>query len=342
MNKQTIKKVKIGIASFAHPHAESYANALKQLENAELCSIFDDNISRGKAKADYYKTNFYSSFNEMLRKEKLDAIIITSENVKHAEQAIIAMEGGINVLCEKPIATTLEDADKIVSSVNKSNVIFQTCYVMRYHRIALTVKEILESGKIGNISLIVGTNKLNIDRILIEPWFTIPELSGGGAIMDHTVHLADLMRWFLKKEAKCVYTKIGDNIFPQLKVEDNFFTIIEFDKAIGSIDGSWCMPSGYPTWGDVTMTIYGDEGIIFMDAFKQNITLISSKEKVNTVEWHYYGCNADLEMIKDFIICIIDASHKPRATVVDGRQGVEITIASYLSAKKCEPIRLPL
>ncbi|MEM2179102.1 MAG: Gfo/Idh/MocA family oxidoreductase [Candidatus Methanomethylicaceae archaeon] len=341
MNEKSIKKVKIGIVSFAHPHAESYANALKQIENVELCGIFDDDKSRGGAKASYYKTKFYSNFDEMLKKEEPDAVIITSENVKHSEQAIIAMKEGVNVLCEKPIATTLEDADKIVSIVNKSKVTFQTCYVMRYHRVALTIKELLESGKIGNISLIVGTNKLNIDRILIEPWFTNPELSGGGAIMDHTVHLADLMRWFLKEEARYVYTKVGDNVFSQLKVEDNFFTIIEFDKAIGSIDGSWCMPSAYPTWGDVTMTIYGDEGVIFMDAFKQNITLISSEGKNNIIKWHYYGCNADLEMIKDFIECII-TSRKPRATVIDGRQGVEITIASYLSMKNNKPIKLPL
>ncbi len=332
--------MRIGVVSFAHPHAESYAECLKSIKGVEFCGIFDEDEERGRRKASEYGVSFHPTLGDLIKKAKPEAVIITSENARHVQHALEAMENGLHVLCEKPISTTLDDADRLVEKAEETGVVFQTCYVMRYHRAAITVKQLLDEGRIGRIRAMVGTNKLNIDRILIERWFTEPSLSGGGAIMDHTVHLADMMRWYLGREATRVYTITGRNLF-DLKVEDHFLTLIDFEGDVsGTIDGSWCMPEGYPTWGEVGMTIYGEEGVIMLDAFRQNLTLITGGEKPG-VTLRYYGCNPDLEMIKDFVRCVREGG-TPRATVVDGRQGVEITVASYISAKTRKPVELPL
>lgn len=338
-----MRKVRIGIAGVAHPHSKSYANALKTLEQADFRAVYDQNPERAKSFSSTYGIRAYSSLDEMLKKENLDAVIIASENIKHAKYAVSAMEAQVHILCEKPIATTIKDLNEMLSTYRKSGVVFQTCFVMRYHTATLTVKDIIDSGVIGDVMAITGTNRLNINSILVEPWFTDKGLSGGGAVMDHTVHLADIMRWLTSKEIKQVYTEIGQNIFPQLRVEDNFFTLLTFEGGlVGSIDGSWCLPDTYPTWGEFSVIAYGTHGMLTLDAFKQNVISIFSRSLDGGVKWHYYSCNADLEMIKDFIKCVIDPSRKPRATIEDGCKGTEVTIASYWSAEKGEPVALPL
>lgn len=334
-----MKKAKIGVVSFAHPHALSYVTCIKQLDNTELCGITDRDKHRGKEMAIKFGTKFYNSINELLSKANPDAVIVTSENRFHYQDCVPAAEEGVNILCEKPMTTRLEDAEKLVKMVNNTGIVFQMCYVMRYHRVALTVKELIEKEVIGNVKVMIGTNKLNITNILIADWFTNPDLSGGGAVMDHTVHLSDLMRWYCEKEARRVYSIVGDNIFKQLKVEDHFFTIIEFeDNVVGSIDGSWCIPENYPTWGEVGMNIYGDKGAIIIDAFNQYLKLISGRRNAKPIIYRYYGCNADLEMIREFAECVLNGIKETRADVVDGLRGVEITLASYESIKKGEAV----
>ena len=336
-------RLKIGIASFAHPHAVSYAACVKGLENAELCGVTDSNKPRGEEMARKFGTDFYGTVDELIKKTKPDAVIVTSENSKHYSDALACIDAGVNVLCEKPMTTKLKDAKNLVKIVDKAGIVFQMCYVMRYHRISITVKELIDSGLIGEVKTMIGTNKLNINNILIADWFVMKELSGGGAIMDHTVHLADLMRWYSGKEARRIYTYVGKNLFKEVPVEDHFLTVVEFeDDVIGSIDGSWCMPKGYPTWGEVGMAIYGSRGAIIMDAFSQNIEVILDIDNPRTMLKRYYGCNADLGMIKEFVNCVREGVKKPRADVVDGLKGVEITLASYESARTGKAVELPL
>ena len=335
-----MKKYRFGVLSYAHFHAYSYSKAVKELPNSELVAVYDDNPTRGKEAAEQFKATFYNDYNELLKRADIDAVIIDSENVKHRALAVAAAEAGKHILCEKPIATTLEDADAIVKAVEKANVKFQTCFVMRYNPPAVRVKEILDSGEIGKITAITGTNHLKWFGMEIMSWFVDPKLSGGGAVMDHTVHLADLMRWYTNSEASRVYCEIGRNVRSELKVEDNFLTMINFqDGTIGTIDGSWSRPENYHYWGDVTMEIIGTEGMILLDAFRQVLYLTSEDSK--GLEWQFYAGDTDKEMVKHFIKCL-EEDLTPRATVVDGRQATEITIASYESAKKQKPIELPL
>ena len=145
--------------------------------------------------------------------------------------------------------------------------------------------------------------------------------------------MADLIRWYTKSEAAEVYTEIGRNVNPDIKVEDNFLTMLKMQNgAIGHIDGSWSYAAGLYTWGDVTMEILGTDGVILLDAFRQNVYYIGMDSPNDKLTWHYYGCDPDMEMVKSFVDCILN-DKVPIATGFDGRQGVAITLASYESAK---------
>lgn len=334
-----VKKVIFGFLGVAHFHSDSYGRAIKQLPNGEVVGVYEADEKLGKEYAKKFNIEYYDTPDKLLKRDDIDAVIITAENAKHYELAIKAAEAGKHILCEKPIAVTVEQADDMIRKARKAGVKFQTCFVMRYHSTSTLVKNLIEDGIIGKVLALVGTNKLNSSLPLLRDWFTQPELSGGGAVMDHTVHLADLIRWYTKSEAVEVYTEIGRNVNPRIKVEDNFLTTMQMENgAIGHIDGSWSYASGLYTWGDVTMEIIGTEGVIFLDAFRQNIYYIGMESPNNKLTWHYYGCDPDLEMVRSFIECILE-DKEPIATGFDGRQGVAITLASYESAMLGKPVR---
>jgi predicted dehydrogenase len=334
-----MNKIRIGFLGVAHFHADNYAVAIKKLPNCEVVAVYEEDKDLAKEFSKKFNVNYYENIDQLLKRDDIDAVIITAENVKHHEYAVKAAEARKHILCEKPIATTVEDADDMIKRAEKAGVKFQTCFVMRYHSTSILVKNLIDEGRIGRVVASIGTNKLNSSLPLLRRWFTDAILSGGGAVMDHTVHLADLIRWYTNSEAAMVYTEIGKNVNKSINVEDNFLTTLIMENgAVGHIDGSWSYAAGLYTWGDVTMEVLGTEGVILLDAFRQNISYIGSEKPNDKLSWHYYGCDCDLEMIKSFVECIT-MDKKPVASGFDGRQGVAITVSSYESAKAGKPVR---
>lgn len=329
--------IRVGFAGVAHFHADSYAQALKTIPSAEIAGVYD----RDRALARHFSENFgvriYENLGKML--DDVDAVVIASENVFHHEYAVAAADAGKHILCEKPMTVTLDQADYLVRLVEKKDIKFQMCYVMRYHTVTSLARDLIRDGRIGKLLTIVGTNKLNRSLPLLRSWFTDKNLSGGGAVMDHTVHLSDLMRWFSGSEIVEVYTEVGLNVNKRIDVEDNFLTTVRMaDGCLGHIDGSWTYSSGHYTWGDVTLELLGSDGLLHIDAFRQNIYFIGSEKPDAKLAWHYYGCNPDQVMVSHFIRCIAEDT-KPLADVYDGRQGVAVTIASYESSRLGRPVR---
>jgi len=324
------EKIKVGFAGVAHFHADSYVQCFKMIPNVEVVGVFERDRELANQFSEKFGPKVYESMQALLR--DVDAVVVASENAFHYEYAANAVESGKRVLCEKPMTIDLEQADKLVKLVEKNHVKFQMCYVMRYHAVTSLAKGLVDEGRIGKLLSIVGTNKLNRSLVLLRGWFTQKSLSGGGAVMDHTVHLSDLIRWYTGSEIEEVYTEIGRNVNEKLNVEDNFLTTVRTQNhVLGHIDGSWTYSSGHFTWGDVTLEILGTEGLIYIDAFRQNINFIGNEKPSDRLSWHYYGCNADLSLVKDFIRCIVEDA-QPIADVYDGRQGVAVTLASYESS----------
>lgn len=331
-----MRKLRFGIISFAHIHAWSYARVIRELEEAELVAIYDDDPKRrSRASEAYGVRDVYGDYEKLLRRDDIDAVIITSENARHADQAVAAAESGKHMIVEKPIATTLEDADRMVRAAEKAGVKFQTAFVMRYHDATAHVKQLIDQGEIGDILVITTTNHGKYPGL----WFGDPQLAGGGSVMDHTVHTADLMRWYTGDEASEVYAMIGANIRKELKVEDTGLVLVKFSKGVfGSVDCSWSRPVTWPIWGDVWLGIIGTEGYLVVDAFRPNVDLVREGQPLR---WEYFGSDADKNMIRDFVR-VVEEDLKPRASGWDGRQALEITLAAYRSAREDKVVKLPL
>lgn len=332
-------KVRIGFLGVAHFHAESYARTINESADAELVGVYEHDEKLGNDFAKKFRTARKRTVEDLLGGD-LDAVVIVAETSLHHKLIETAARAKKHILCEKPITLTEDQAKSALRWVDQKRLIFQMCYVMRYHSAANLVKNSIADGRIGEVLAMVGTNKLARSVAMSRRWIATKSLSGGGAVMDHTVHLADLMRWYTGSEAREVYTEIGKNVNKKIRVEDSFLTTVTFaNGVIGHIDGSWTHASGYPTWGDVILEIHGSKGMLFLDAFRQNVSFAGTAPPADKLSWQYYGCDADREMVRGFIDSVKN-NKNPLASGDDGLQGLRITLASYESARKERPVRL--
>lgn len=326
--------IRVALVSFAHMHAYSYARVLRELERegiASLYAVYDDNEERLRRVSEIYRPQkVYRDLERLAEDREVEAAIVASENTRHYRHVMTLLRGGKHVLVEKPIATRYREAHEMVEEARRRGLRLQTAFVMRYHDAAIEVRERL--GVIGRILSITSTNhgKNPMD------WFVDPGLAGGGALMDHIVHVADLTRWFTGREFREVVAFVGRNMRRDIDVEDNGLLIARLDDGTPvSIDCSWSRPSTWPVWGDVYMHIVGERGVIVLNAFNQNISIADS----TGFRGVYYGPDADYNMIEDFVRAI-EEEREPRATGLDGLRALEVVLAAYRSVAEKRPVRV--
>ena len=317
--------MKIGMMSFAHMHAYSYADSIMQIPGVELVAIFDEDQGRRSELAKAYKTTCYSDQSEFLKLD-LDAVIICSENSRHKEMVINAANAKKHILCEKPIATNLKDAEEMIRVCEDNHVILQVAYPVRFSSPIQQLKEMVDHGELGEIVAFRTTNRGQ------NPggWFIEEQLSGGGAVLDHTVHMVDIMRWLLNEEVTEVHAMV-DSYFHQVEIDDAGLLTLEFNNGvIASHDASWSRFTEYPMWGDVTIEVIGTKQTVKVDAFAEHLRVFSNKEK--SLEHHFFGNDMDFGLILDFIDCV-KAGRAPSITGFDGLKSLEVALAAYESSK---------
>lgn len=321
--------MKIGIMSFAHMHAHSYADCLARIPDVELSVIYDDDAERGREAAETYGATFVASEADFLATD-IDAVIICSENNKHKEMVIAAANAKKQILCEKPIATNLADAKEMIAVCEANDVILQIAFPVRFSSAMQTVKKMIDAGELGEIIAFRSVNRGQ------NPggWFIDNEQSGGGAVLDHTVHMVDIMRWYLGAEVKEVYA-IVDSYFHDIPTDDAGIMTLEFDNGvIASHDASWSRFSNYPLWGDAQLEVIGTKGSVVADGFQGNFRLFRDDEALTNIQ---FGNDMDFGLLADFVRRVKNGD-AAFVTGYDGLKASEVAIAAYESAEKGKPV----
>jgi UDP-N-acetylglucosamine 3-dehydrogenase len=324
--------IRVAMLSFAHMHAESYAACIARLDRVELAGVYDRDQARGRTMAHRFGTDFYDKI-EVLLAADVNAVIVCSENARHRELTVAAAEAGKHVLCEKPIAASVEDAEAMIRACESSGVTLQVAFPCRFLTAVVRAKQIVDEGKLGRIVAIKGTNRGT------KPggWFTDKALAGGGAVMDHTVHVADLMRWFLGAEVTQVYAEVGNMMYGD-EFDDCGILTMTFDNGVfATLDPSWSRNRAYPTWGDVTMTLTGTDGVLAVDAFDQKLMLYAADEPAGRAVC--VADDMDLFLVKDFIECVAQG-RAPSITGRDGLEAMRVALAAYESAAAHRPVTI--
>jgi len=255
----------IGCGRIAKRHSELLGfNQIKDARLSAVCDLKEDLASNIGKK---FSVPFYQDMHEMIKNEPIDVIVILAESGLHAKIALDLMCYGKHIVVEKPMALTLEDADKMILEANKAGI---KLFVIKQNRFNLPVKklkEALDSGRLGKINL--GTVRVrwcrNQDYYDQAKWRGTWKLDGG-VLSNQASHHIDLLEWMLG-EPESVYAK-AKTAFVDIEAEDTALVIIKFrNGALGIIEATTAVR---PKDLEGSISILGEKGSVVIEGFAVN------------------------------------------------------------------------
>ncbi len=311
--------LKLGIVGVAHMHCWSYVHSFRNSSQVQLVGFYEEDPMKRESFERDAKVKSYLNLDELLAECNLAAIC--SENAGHKRLTLAAAKHQAHILTEKPLATTLADGEAMVQATAAAGVNLMTAFPCRFSPAYQSLKKRISAGEIGKILALRTTNrgKCPFD------WFVEPEKSGGGAMIDHTVHVADLLFDLLGKEPVQVTAHIGSNRYGQ-SWEDTAMLCLDYeDGTFATLDSSWSRPANFKTWGDVTLFVQGTEGSLSIDLFGQGVEVYQDK---GAYQLNGYGSDMDRLMINEFISSVVE-NRKPAVTGEHGLAALRVALAGY-------------
>ena len=244
----------VGCGQMGRWHLDSY----KANPRVELVGFVDTSIDRAEQFASEVGGRAYTSHKQLLDREAVDAVSLCTVPSTHRDIAIDLLDAGVNVLCEKPLAISVAQAEEMSQKAKEKGRLLFTAFKFRFHDEVRKAKELIDTGSLGNILnfrlMFGGYIDMN------GQWYSQKALSGGGIIMDNGPHAADLMR-FLFGDVKSITAQVGS--IQHLEVEDTAkLDVCMENQTVGTGDLSWCVrvpPRSY-------LEIYGDAGAASLDS----------------------------------------------------------------------------
>ncbi len=330
--------MRIAVMSMAHHHAESYISILKGRNDVEVTGLSDEDTERGKGYARSLGVPWFDNYRSLLA-EKPDAVLICSENNRHMDDVRMAAEAGAAILCEKPVATSLADGLEIERLCREHSVLFMLAFPLPFSPAFTEIQGMLDSGRLGRIHCINGRNQGQMPAHH-RKWFVDAGIAGGGALIDHTVHLADLYRRLLRTEPVEVYARANRILHRDaVQVETGGFLMLSFpDGCFASLDFSWSRPAHYPSWGGLSLELVSDAGVIDMDAFRQKFDIYGAREQHYRTD--FWGSDINALMIDEFIDAV-RSKREPRVNIRDAVEALRVVDGAYRSLESGRPCAIP-
>ena len=280
---------------------------------------------------------------------EIELVGIATESGKHAEIALECISRGVNVIIEKPMAMSMEDADRIVALSEEKGVKVAACHQNRFNLAIQKLRGAVEQGRFGKLSHGSVNVRWNRGRSYYDQasWRGTWE-QDGGTLMNQCIHGIDLLRWMLGDEVEEVYGATRQRFHDYLEAEDVGVAVLKFKSgAVGTIEGT---SNVYPRNLEETLYVFGESGTVkvggtstnnidvweFADETEADAEAKGLQEATSNV----YG-NGHTALYADMVDAI-ENDHAPYVDAVAGRNALEIVLAIYKSQKTGEPVKLPL
>lgn len=322
---------RIAVLSAAHGHAAGYCQHLKRA-GAEVVLADPEGASgpcgpRGRELADELGVAYVDDYAAALA-DRCDGAVVCSENTRHRPLVELAVTQAIAVLCEKPLATTVEDALAMCGAAERSGAILSVAHPVRYAPSYRRLADLVADRSLGDLLSVVGINNGMLPRD--RAWFVDPQLSGGGAIVDHLVHCADLVDGLIgavPAEVRAVANRTLAQD-PSTEVETGGLVTVRYPSgAVATFDCSWSQPGGSPTWGGLTLDVIGTRGRTRIDPFSQHVAGYAGGKP----QWLVFGADLDALMIRDFLRCV-ESGESLAVTAASALRVVRLLEAALQSA----------
>ncbi len=312
-------------------------------KGARICGLYDINGARAGALAQEYKARAYASYEELLADEEIDAVSVCAANSVHAEITIAALKAGKHVLCEKPMAVTLEDCEAMVHAAQQNNRVLMIDQNQRLAQAHREAKRMIDAGKIGDILTFRTTfGHGGPETWSIDPgqntWFFDKNRAVMGAMADLGIHKTDLIQFLTSQKIVEVTAKLAtlhkrDEAGRQIAVDDNAFCIYRLSGGIvGTMTASWT----YYGAEDNSTILYGTKGImrIYDDPVH---TIVITRENGEREEYDVEAIQTnDRQTNSGIIDLFIDCLEKGETPAISGASVLQAMRAVFGSIESSD------
>lgn len=345
-----VKKLKVAVVGCGYAGSALHIPWYAANSEVELVGLVDSNITLAQECTKRWRGRAYNNITEMLDKENPDMVSVATPVHLHAQHTIECLKHSCHVLCEKPMAPTLEECQQMIDSAKENNVILGIGFDKRFNLGCEKAHEVILSGRIGK-PLFMRVNWSANCAEMRSGTFRVKSSTGGGAFQDVGSHFIDLFRWWLDSEINIMEGMI-DICYPEiLEVEDHAVATFRFKNGIlGTIEISWVGPTDprYPHIEEVW--VYGTDGAVkVLGAARLEIPPLEIWDK-KTRQWQiiHFWCNPETlehyqykRMINEFVSCVKD-KRKFITNGEDGKKSIEAVLALYQSSHTNQKVSLPL
>lgn len=322
-----------GVGVMGKRHAENLA---RLIPSARLTAVSDFDQDRARAVAEELGAAAEPTIEDLIARKDVDAVVIVSPGGLHARHVQIAAEAGKDIFCEKPLATSLAEADTAIEVVQKAGVRLQMGHMRRYDPAYSDAMSRIEAGEIGEPIIF---KSLGRDQLLPPPAY----FQQGNAMLflDSSIHDFDLARWLMQDEVERVQA-FGSGRMPEVApfgdLEAGVVNLRFVGGAIGNVESFRQCHYGY----DIRTEVIGSKGTISIGYLQQIATTVMTGTGIayNAItHWLERFSDAYLIEMHDFATTMLSGK-EPRVSGRDGREAVAISLAAQRSVRENRPVAL--
>lgn len=349
-----MEKVGIGVLGLAHGHTGIYCRVMRHFDDVELVACWDEDAERGREAAAAHSMAYCSRMDSLLQDASIDAVIIGTETNRHAEMVEAAAAAGKHILCQKPMATTLDDCDRIIQAVQRHGIKFSMAFQMRHDPANRKIAEILHAGTLGRIAMMRRRHAI---PVLLNPEFVqgktrwhVDPVANVGMFFDDASHPADWLYSIFGMPVSVV-SEI-DHVVTHTAPDDNGVAIYRFARGEMVV----LLNSSTTVAAVNTTEIYGDEGTLVQDYGDAPSTGAPRPRQASSIRYMRTGDTAWTELhvripasqgdriaavprpFIDYVRGLTDQT----ISAPEGRASVEMVLGAYRAAREGRRVQFPL
>jgi UDP-N-acetyl-2-amino-2-deoxyglucuronate dehydrogenase len=325
-----------------------HAEALNELQGARLVAVAEAREATGRNLAETHGAEWHAELGELLTRPDVDVVVICTPSGLHPDQAVAAARAGKHVITEKPMATTLEGADRMIHACREAGVTLSVIFQYRFNRDALRLKRAVEARLLGRPVLGNAFVHWHRTQAYYEErggWRGTWALDGGGALMNQSIHAVDLLQWMLGPvESICGY---AETLAHDIEAEHTASAALRFASgALGIIQGTTSAHRDSP----LRIEIRGTEGSATLEGSRLTLWQPSREEEsLSAPDLEYLPESraneplgaAHRRQLKE-IFAALREGREPPVAGEEARKAVEIVLGIYRSAVSGKSVTFPL
>jgi len=313
-----LKKVNVAVVGCGF-WGKNHARIYSELEKADLIAVADLNEDAACALGERYGADYHRDPADLIKRDDIDAISICTPTVTHADIALEAIEAGKHILVEKPLTSTVAEAESLIAASEKAGVKLTVGFVERFNPGVIEALRLVREGKIGDIIL---ARARRVSRYPLR-------ISDVGVVKDLAIHDADIVRQLFGADPETVYATAGNLVH---SFEDYANIVLRFPgNRSAFIETNWLTPRKIRR-----LILTGSEGLITVEFITQEVTVEDDEGRYTPFLKPQEPLTLELE---SFVEAILE-DKPPAVSGEDGLKALRICEAALESARTGKPVRL--